>query len=58
MNEKDQLTLKVILQIEYLKLKYGKGFEFKDTQDNNINTDKASEWADNIVKQFINHLIH
>lgn len=56
MNEKNQLTLKAILQIEYLKLKYGANFEFRDTKEGKINTDKATQWANNIVKQFINHL--
>ena len=56
MNHKQFLKCKVLLQIEYLKLKYGENYEFKDTAEKKIETDKASEWAKEIINKIIKNV--
>lgn len=56
MNQKQYLKCKVILQIEYLKLKYGENYEFKDDNNKQIDVDEASKWSEKILNKLLNHL--
>ena len=56
MDKKQFLKCKVILQIEYLKLKYGSDYQFKDDNKQKIPIDEASNWAEMILKKLSNHI--